>query len=162
MKHVTKGAGDFCIYSIRDGNDNLLKVNSCKSENIRRVIRFYADKYPDYWIIPIVHHYRLQPYQNINDILQGIDARLKPQALYNRNISAVANAKRMKNYRRGFLPDVCMSLYEDYGEYDIYEDYHQQDETGDKLSYADNYNDLKIKLELQRRGQLNVYDLLKR
>jgi hypothetical protein len=54
-----------------------------------------------------------------------------------------------------------MSIFEDYGEYEIYEDYHQHDETGDKLSYADNYNDLKIKLELQRRGELNVYDLLK-
>lgn len=161
MKHVTTGAGDFCIYSIRDGNDFLLKVNSCKSENIRRVIRFYKKKYPDYWIIPIVHYYRIQPYQNVNDILQGIDARLDPAPLYDRNISAVANAKRMRNYRRGFLPDKCMKLFQNYDEYDIYEDYHQEDETGDKLSYADSYNDLKIKLELQRRGELNVYDLLK-
>jgi hypothetical protein len=67
----------------------------------------------------------------------------------------------MNNYRRGFLPDKCMSIFEDYGEYEIYEDYHQHDETGDKLSYANSYNDLKIKLELQRRGELNVYDLLK-
>jgi len=161
MKHVTTGAGDFCIYSIRDGNDFLLKVNSCKSENIRRVIRFYKKKYPDYWIIPIVHHYKIQPYQNINDILQGIDARLDPAPLYDRNISAVANAKRMRNYRRGFLPDKCLKLFQNYDEYDIYEDFHQHDETGDKLSYADSYNDLKIKLELQRRGELNVYDLLK-
>lgn len=140
MKHVTTGAADFCIYSIRDERETLLKVNSCKAENIRRVIRFYKKKYPAYFITPIIHYFRLQPYQNINDILQEIDGRLKPQAIHNRNLSPVANTKRMNNYRRGFLPDKCISIFEDYGEYDIYEDYHQHDETGDKLSIADDYN----------------------
>ena len=158
MKHVTTGAGDFCIYSIRDGNDFLLKVNSCKSENIRRVIRFYKKKFPDYSVIPIIHYFKLQPYQNINDILRDIDGRLKPQAIYNRNLTPCANTKRLRNYKRGFIADKCLSLFEDYNEYDIYEDYHQADESGDKLSIADDYNDLQIKLDLQRRG-VNVLNL---
>ena len=147
MKHIKDGAGVFSIYSIRDGNGDLLKIQTCKAENIRRVIRFYKKKYPAYDITPIVHYYSLPAYLTIDDLLKEIDGRLSPKPVYNHNYTPRANTIRLQKLYSDnrleselFRISLLGSFLSEYDEYDIYEDYHQRDETGDKLSYCDTYN----------------------
>lgn len=149
MQHITNGGACFCIYSIRDEYNTLLKIQTCKSENIGRVLRFYKSKYPAYTVTPVIHKYYLHPHQDVKDLLKRIDNKLRPAPVYNHNYTPRANTIRLQKHLDGdfnismsFIIKAMGDILHECNELDIYEDFHQQDETGDVFSYANIYNEI--------------------